>query len=462
MEKSFVTDLTEGNVPKQLMSYAAPFIFASILQSVYGLVDLVVVGQFVGSTGLSAVGISGQVMFLLTAMAIGFSSGGQIVISQLVGSKNLKRLNVTIGTLFSLLGILAIILTILGIIFCPSILSLLNTPEEAYAQAKSYLLICSIGMIFIYGYNGVCATLRGMGESKLPLYFVAIASVVNIVLDLLFVGGFKMQSAGAALATVLGQAVAFICSVIYLYKKRENFGFDFKLSSFKMEEKTAKVIIKLGLPMALQQMLINISMLYVNSCVNQCGLVASAVDSVGGKINGLMGVVCSSMNSAGAAMVAQNIGAGKKDRVVKIFWTSEGICMCFLALIIVLFMGCPTQIFRIFNQEPAVLAMAPTYLRIAIIFYATFATMAAPLSIINGVGNAGLNLGLAILDGFVVRISLTVLLGYTLGMGLEGFWLGNALAGFTTTIIGGIYFLSGRWKKRELLLHKETTDTICE
>ena len=446
-----IKDLTEGNVAKQLLSYATPFILASILQALYGLVDIVIVGQFVGSTGISAVGISGQVLVLLTAMAIGFSSGGQIYIAQLVGAKNLERLNRTIGTLFSLLGLLAVGLTILGLCFCPTILRLLNTPEEAFPQARMYMMVCSIGLLFIYGYNGVCAVLRGMGESKLPLFFVGIATVVNIVLDFLFIGGFGLAATGAALATVLGQAVSFIASSIYLYRRRKAFGFDFRPASFQIDSHAATIITKLGVPLALQQVLINVSMMFVNSKVNSCGLTASAVDSVGTKINSIMGVVCGAMNAATSAMVGQNIAAGKKERIQRIFWTNEGICCIFFVIVACMFWFFPAQIFSIFNREPEVLALAPLYLKIAIVFYATFATMSAPLGIINGVGHAKLNLILAIADGFVVRIGLTVLFGDVLGMGLPGYWLGNAVAGFTTTIVGGLYYASGRWKKRTLL-----------
>jgi putative MATE family efflux protein len=352
--------------------------------------------------------------------------------------------------MFSALAILGLVLMGLGVVFCGNILTILNAPAESFAEARSYLTICSLGMVFIYGYNGVCGALRGMGESRLPLVFVAIATVINIVLDLLFVGGMSMGAAGAAWATILGQAVAFIISMLYLYRNKERFGFDFKPSSFKIEPKILLALTKIGLPLAVQQLFINISMLFVNSHVNTYGVVASAVDSIGGKINSIMGVISSAMNAAGAAMIGQNMGAGKPERIKKIYWSINGVCMAFWVLLVGVFVFFPRQIFSIFTQDPEALAMAPTYLHIAIIFYLSFATMSAQLAVINGVGNASFNMILAILDGVVVRIFLAVFLENQIG--LTGLWIGNGLAGFTTTILGGLYYFSGRWKSRALLL----------
>ncbi len=451
-QNQLIKDLTGGNVTKELLKYAAPFVAASLLQVLYNMVDLIVVGQFVGSVGLSAVGIGGHLLILITTFVIGFSSGGQIYIAQIVGSGQIDRLNRTIGTLFTLLFASGALISVIGVIFSPSLIGVLNTPSEAVAQTRDYMVVCCSGVIFIAGYNVVSAILRGMGESRLPLWFALIATIVNIILDLVFVGALGMKSGGAALATIIGQGVSFIISIIYLYRHKDAFGFDFKLKSYKPVKEPLVVIVKLGLPMGIQQILIQTSMMYVNACINACGITASAVDAVGSKINGLMGVVSSSMHSASAAMIGQNIAAGKTDRVSKVFWTNEIVNTIFLAGIAVVFLLFPAQVFGIFNNEPEVLGMAPLYLKITLVMFATFAWMSAPLGLINGVGNARLNMILALFDGFVVRIGLTVLLGDIVGLGLTGYWLGNASAGFTTVIVGGVYYFSGLWKKRKLLV----------
>ncbi|MCR4841715.1 MAG: MATE family efflux transporter, partial [Eubacterium sp.] len=350
-DESLIKDLTEGNVAKELIVYSLPFMGASILQVLYNLVDLAVVGHFVGSVGLSAVGIGGHLLMLITSFIIGFSAGGQIYISQLVGSKNYDKLNKTIGTLFVLLLGTGVLITIIGLIVSPHLIGILHTPEAAVSQTGDYMLICCGGVLFICGYNVVSAILRGMGESRLPMVFALVATAVNVVLDLVFVGAMGMQSAGAALATIIGQGVSFLISIVYLYIHRKSFGFDFKLSSFIPNRVVMGRIVRLGLPIGIQQIFIQVSMMFVNSRVNACSLTASAVDAVGAKLNGIMGVITASMQSASSAMIGQNIAAGKKDRVRKIFWTNEAVCTGFLVVIAILCLGFPTQVFSLFNSE---------------------------------------------------------------------------------------------------------------
>ena len=232
MSNEIAKDMTRGPVLRQLAVFAGPVALANALQAVYSMVDMVVVGQFVGPAGLSAVGIGGQLQFVFLAFGMGFSVGAQVLLSQQVGAKD-RDLQPTIGTLMTMELITALLLTVLGIVLCPQLLHLMNTPEAALKDAWGYTVICCCGMIFIYGYNAVCGILRGMGESKLPMIFIAVASLVNLVLDLVFVAGLKMSAPGAALATVIAQAVSFLVAIVYLYRNRDRFGFDFKLRSFR-------------------------------------------------------------------------------------------------------------------------------------------------------------------------------------------------------------------------------------
>ena len=218
-QKTLVTNLSEGPVLQGLLRFAVPLMLANLLQAFYSMVDMIVVGQFCGPVGLSAVGIGGQVANLFLAIGWGFSSGGQVVISQQVGSGS-QKLSRTIGTLLSLEMILAVASMIIGVLFYRPILTAMNTSETAWSEAASYHIICCCGMIFIYGYNALCAILRGMGESKLPMVFVAISSLVNVVLDLVFVGLFHWGAGGAAAATVSSQGIAFLCAAVYLYRHK--------------------------------------------------------------------------------------------------------------------------------------------------------------------------------------------------------------------------------------------------
>lgn len=447
-----INDLTTGSVGKELLKFSFPFMLSNALQTIYNLVDMVVVGQFVGSAGLTAVSIGGQITWLLCCIAIGYASGGQIFISQLVGAGDHPGIRRTIGTLFSSITLFSILFTILGIALHRPLLTLLNTPAEAMEQAVDYVVICSAGMFFVYGYNTVSAILRGMGDSKRPFLFIAISALLNVVLDLLFVGPMKMEAGGAALATILAQGVSFVISVIYLYIRRENFGFDFKPKSFRIDGKTFKSLSYLGLPLTVQTSAINISMLYVSAGINNYGLVYSSVYGIGGRLHSLMFIITNSISTASASMFGQNLGAGKYDRVKQVFWYGNLFCMVFFVVVAALCMVIPEPIFRLFTQDPEVIAQAPHYMITMVVMFSGFATMTAGIALINGIGNGSLSLITALLDGVVVRIGLCILLSGPCGMGVWGYFWGNALAGYVSTIIGDFYYFSGLWKKRKLMV----------
>lgn len=446
--KTLITDLSEGPVFASLARFAVPIMLANLLQALYSMVDLIVVGQFGGSAGLSAVGIGGQIQSLFLAVGMGFANGGQIVISQQVGQKS-TRISRTVGTMLTMELLLAIIAGLTGILFYNPILTLMNTPDAAWDQAVRYMVICSTGMIFIYGYNALCAILRGMGESKLPMVFVGIASVVNIILDLIFVGIFQMGAGGAALATVLAQGIAFVCALVQMYRKRDAVGFDFRLRSFKIDGEQLRALCRLGVPLVVQSFMITASITFINAQVNAYDVVASAVDSVGGKLNTVVNVVTGAISTAAASMIAQSFAAQKIERVKQTVRACMLICMIWFVILATCYLLLPRQIFSIFTSEEAVLDLAPVYLRFAVVWLLALCSMNAPYSLVSGVGFASFNLVVGLLDGVVARIGLSMLLGHF--MGLTGFWLGNGLAGFVTTILMGVYYLSGRWKTRALV-----------
>lgn len=447
-EKTLVNDMSQGPVLKGLIRFAIPMMLANLLQAVYSMVDMIVVGQFGGPAGLSAVGIGGQLTNLFLAVGMGFSNGAQVVISQQVGMKS-KKISKTIGTLLTTELILAVIVGAIGVLFHQGILRLMNTPSTAWDEAVGYLVICSFGMIFIYGYNALCAVLRGMGESKLPMVFIAVASVVNVVLDLIFVGGFQWGASGAAAATVIAQGVAFFCAGIFLYRHKAAVGFDFRLHSFAIDREQLGALCRLGIPSVVQQFLITISITFVNAQVNAYDVAASAVDSVGGKLNMVANIITGAISTAAATMIAQSFGARKMDRVKHAFRACMAICMAWWVILSACYLLFPRQIFGLFTSDEQVLALAPTYLRYAIIWLLALCSMDAPFALVQGVGYASFNLVVGLLDGVVARIGLSLVLGHV--MGLTGFWLGNGLAGFVTTIAMGIYYLTGRWKKREAI-----------
>ena len=446
--KTMINDLSEGPVLSKLARFALPIMFANLLQAVYSMVDMIVVGQFCGSAGLSAVGIGGQLLTLFLTVGMGFSNGGQTVISQQVGLKS-DRIPQTVGTLFTTEFLMAIVVGLVGIVFHNPILNFMNTPDTARAEAVRYMIICCCGMIFIYGYNAVCAILRGMGDSRTPMIIIGAASLINVVLDLLFVAVFHWAAGGAAAATVAAQAFSFIAAVVYLYRNRIAFQFDFRPSSFKIDFEQLKALCRLGIPFVFQQFMITASITFINAQVNAYGVVASAVDSVGGKLNTVVNIVTGAISTASATMISQSFGARKLDRVKKTVRACLIICMAWYVILGSLYLFLPRQIFGLFTSEAEVLDLAPTYLHFALVWLLALCSMCAFFSLVSGIGFASFNLIIGLLDGVVARIGLSMLLGHF--MGLTGYWLGSGLAGFCTTIPMGIYYLSGKWKNRRAI-----------
>lgn len=445
---SLIRDLTQGSVTRLLLIFAFPLLCSNLLQTVYNMVDMIVIGQFVGREGLSAVSIGGDVLHFLTFLVMGFSNAGQVILSQYIGAGNRDRIRGTIGTMFTVTFLCAVGLTIVCYFGLDAFLTAMNTPQECFHYARQYGITCVLGLVFIYGYNLVSAILRGMGDSKHPFIFIAVATVVNLVLDLVFVALLGMGPFGAALATVIGQAVSFLWALFYLYRHKEAFGFDFRPASFKPDPEVLPKLIKLGLPMILQSAAINFSMLFVNSYINGYGVVASAVTGVGNKLGSITAVVTNALSTAGSSMVGQNLGAGKYHRVPKIIGVSLVVDLAFAALLSFLTICFPRTIFGLFNDDPQVLDMAMTYIPVAVLLYVGFAMRSPFFALINGSGNAKLNLIVGLLDGVICRVGLAMLMGIALEMGIMGFWLGNAFAGYMPFLIGGVYFLTGKWKKR--------------
>ncbi len=449
MTNSMVTDLTKGSVTKQLLKFALPLFFSNALQAIYNIVDMIIVGQCVDGSGMSAVSTGGEILHLLTFVAMGFSAAGQVIIAKQVGAGEFDRVKKTIGTMFSFLLIASLTISIVCFFLRTQILGWVNTPKEAYAYTMDYTVTCIVGLVFIYGYNIVSAILRGMGDSKRPFMFIAIAAILNIILDMLFVMVLDMKVFGAALATVIGQAVSFVVSIIYLFIHRESFSFDFKPKSFKMEKKALSGIVALGIPMAIQSAAISMSKVVLLSWINLWGPAYSALAGVFNKISTMSGVVSNSFTTAGSSMVGQSLGAGKDERVPKVMQT-VGVCsvaiMVVLSLVLILF---PNQVFGAFTNDRTVLAISGMIIWPVILNLFGAATRSISFSLINGSGNTKLNLAVAIIDGVLGRIGLAALFGFGLSMGCSGFWYGDSLAGFVPIIIGMTFFLSGRWKTKK-------------
>ncbi len=444
-------DFTSGSIPKLLGWFALPFMASNALQVFYSTIDMMVVGKFVGTAGLSAVSQASQIVNFATMACLGVSNAGQVLISQAIGAEKREKLNPIIGTLFCILMILACIFSAVFITGRHGILTLMHIPAESYAMAMEYLLICGSGMVFTAGYNMVSAVLRGMGDSKRPLLFIVIASFTNLALDLLLTGVMGLGVAGAAYATVIGQAVSFLFLVYYLYKNKESFGFDFKKESFRPVRPYTGMIISLGTPMAIQSGFINISMLFVNSIINQVGVVASATFGVGVRIDDIINKISQGIQYAAVPMISQNVGAGKKDRAKRVVywaWIYSGVLTAFFVTLYIFF---GRELFMIFSDDTAVHAMSDTFIRAILWMFPALSFMRGSGAFIQGIGQARLGMVLAILDGVLLRIGFSWLFGIVFNWGFYGFVLGYALAPYGYAVPSVIYFLAGKWETRRTL-----------
>lgn len=463
--KSQIKDFTSGKIFKPLLIFAAPLFLSNLLQLVYNMVDMVVVGNVIGKAGTSAVSVGGDLVNFLTVIAMGFGHAVQVLIARYIGAGERHKIGAFVGTLSGFLFLCAIAVSVIGIIFQNGILSVMNTPKEAFQGAVDYSLICMLGLVFIYGYNIVSAILRGMGDSKHPFVFISIAAMMNLGLDLLFVAGMNMGTAGAALATVISQATSFICSVVFLYFKRAQFELSIKFSAFVHWNKEMLVmLIKLGIPLAIRSAAVHISKIFVNSWINGYGVVVSAFSGIAHKIAYIVNQLALSVSTAGSTMVGQNVVVAKYDRVKKIMASIAVLTVSLSAVMIIAINLFPTEIFSLFTSDgdKDVLALVDGYIPIAILLFSATALRPITNALIMGSANNFVNFGTAILDGIVLRIGLALLFGLALDMGYYGFWLGDALAGFTPFVIGGIFFLSGKWKRtgREKIQVKEKKETL--
>ncbi len=441
-----IRDMTEGPVVSSLIQFTLPLFISNALQAVYNLVDLVIVGNYIGKTGMSAVSIGGDILHLLTFVAMGFSSAGQILIAQAVGARRQHEIQKIIGTMFTFLLGFSLVIGVACYGLRYSVLSWLHTPSASYQFTLDYMVTCICGLPFIYGYNIVSAILRGMGDSRRPFLFIAVAAVLNMVLDILFIRCFHLAVFGAALATVIGQGVSFIVSVVYLMYRRDSFGFDFRPKSFRMDEVQFKKLLALGVPMAIQSAAVNFSKIILTSWINLFDVTYSALAGIFNKINIMCGVVSQSFTAAGGTMVGQNLGARHYQRVNQVLLSILLICTALSVLLTLGMLFWPDLVYGLFTTDTEVLSLASILtLPIILNFYGA-ASRSVAFSLINGSGRSRLNLAVAIIDGVFARIGLAALMGFGLKMDCLGFWLGDSLAGFMPMIISLVFYLTGRWK----------------
>ncbi|MBO5293404.1 MAG: MATE family efflux transporter [Lachnospiraceae bacterium] len=440
---------TEGKILSPLIRFAFPVLFALLLQAMYGGVDLLVVGQFAEAADVSAVSTGSQVMHTVTVVITGLAMGITILIGQKIGEKKPQEAGEAIGSGICLFGILALVLTALMVFGARPISELMQAPAEALNQTADYVRICSAGMIFIVAYNLLGSIFRGIGDSKMPLITVSIACVFNIAGDLLFVAGFGLGAAGAALATVMAQAISVVLSFAIIRKK--TLPFNFHRQDVRLNGRVAGRILILGTPIALQDLLVSISFLVIMAIVNSMGVIASAGVGVAEKLCAFIMLVPSAYMQSMSAFVAQNIGAGKKERAVKALFYGIGTSLIagMVMAYVSFFHG--NLLAGIFAREGDVIAAAADYLKAYAVDCILTSFLFCFIGYFNGCGKTIFVMVQGIVGAFLVRIPVAYLMSRMAGGRL--FFIGLSTPASTVVQIVlcvGYFFYVVHGEKRNL------------
>ena len=446
----FGNDLSEGSVSRQLIRFSVPFLISNLVQSLYSVADMLIVGNFSGTAAVSGVNIGSQITHVLTMLVLGFCTGGTILVSQYMGARDYEGVKKTISTLITALLVGGIAITVIMFLLIDPSLRLLETPVESYQEAKNYLTVTIAGILFIFAYNAFSAILRGMGDSKRPFYFVLISCVTNIVLDLVLVAGFGMGALGAAIATVFSQAVSVVLCIIYL--RARDFVFDFKPSSFKIDREYLGKILKIGSPAAIQSGVTSISFMFITALVNTTGGVnASAAVGIVGKFNSFAIMPASAMSASVSTMCAQNIGANKWDRAIKTCKIGTGIAWVIGICIFAIAQIFPVQILSMFDRNPDMIEYGVQYMRAFAFDYILVPFVFCVTSLFTGAGHTGFAMMSNMISALLLRIPAAYIFSAVFGLGLFGIGLGAPVAslGSCALIIG--FLISGKWKVNKVI-----------
>ena len=438
--------LISGKIGAVLLEFALPFMLASFLQSVYGAVDLFVVGRYTGSAAVSAVSIGSQLMQIATFLVQGICMGGTVLIGQRVGEENWTGAADAVGNQCVLFGGLALFLTPVMLLVNKLLVRLMQTPAEAVADARSYLFICSIGFLFITGYNAISGIYRGLGDSKTPVYFIAIACAVNVALDFLLVGWFDLGAAGAAWATIAAQGVSFLCGLIHMWKN--GFAFPFTKKNFHPKLADMIWILKVGLPLAMQDVLVHLSFLAISAIINTLGLVASAAVGVAEKFMGFAFIPSSAFSSAVATMVAQNVGAGQRKRAVDSMKYGIGFSLICGVLICLVCQLVPEGLIGIFSKDEAVIRAGAQYIRTYSIDCILVSFVFCMNAYFNGNGQALICFAHSIAATFLIRIPVTWIMSRGSTESLLPMGLAAPAASLFSVAVCLIYFSRQRARRK--------------
>ena len=450
MDRTLGTDLTVGSIPRHLLFFSVPMLIGNLMQIGYSMVNTIWVGHLVGEDAVGASGVSFFVLFLLFGIVAGMSMASTILVSQYYGAKDYPMVGKVVDTSFVLALILSGIFTVAAILSCDSVLRAMDTPHANFSMASSYLKISMAGFVLMYLGFLINSILRGIGDTVTPLIFMAVGVGLNAVLDPFFIGGFGPFPLhgldGAAYATLVSQAVALVISFMYL--NRRNHLVTFHPAKLTLDPHMMFLLFKIGLPSIVQQSLVSISSLFITAFVNAFGSAATNAFGAVMRVDMLAFMPAVSLSMAVSSLTGQNLGALKPERVTEVFkWgmIMTSVITLSISLIVIIFTKPILAIFGL-GDDPKVMEIGVTYLRIVGSGYIFFGIMFISMGIINGAGHTMITMVFSLLSLWAVRVPGSWILSRTV-LGIKGIWIAVVFSFMVTMTISLIYYRSGRWKK---------------
>lgn len=438
-------DMTKGNPNKLILKFALPMILGNIFQQIYNLVDTIIVGKFVGADALAAVGSSFAIIVFITSIIIGLAMGAGILLAQFFGAKDLDKFKETTIISVIFIGLITLVLMGISILGIDIILKLFNMPKELLIDSKSYLMIILYGLGFTFIYNLATALLRSVGDSKRPLYFLVISSIINVVLDLVFVINFNLGVKGAALATIIAQGVSAILAMIYVYKSLSFIRF--KINDIKFEKYIFKLVVKYSALTAIQQSIMNFGILLVQGLVNTFGVTVMAAFAAGVKIDSIAYMPVQDFGNAFSTYVAQNKGADMYDRIRAGVKSSIRSILIFCIVVSSLILIFSRNIMLLFvnDSETEVISLGVQYISIVAIFYVLIGFLFMFYGLYRGIGLLKISIILTIIS-LGTRVILAYILSAT-SLGASGIWLSIPI-GWALADMVGVYMYKKKLSKK--------------
>lgn len=437
-------DLTKENELKTIFFFSLPIFVGNLFQQLYNIADTVIVGNFLGKECLAAVGFSFQIHYLLVALSMGISMGSSILISRYFGSKDMESAKMVMDTGFIFCILLSLVIAVLGVCFSYEILLVFRVPFNLLEAANIYLKIMFVGVIPTFAYNALTNILRGIGDSKTPTYILIVAALLNIVLDILFIKAFHMGVEGAAIATVISQLLSFIVCMVYM--KRHYSAFFINVFQLQFDKAELKKSLKIGTPAMIQQVFVSVGFMSLQFLINGFGTDCMAAYTAASKVDAFAEMPALNLGQAMTNFTAQNLGAKKKERVMKggkyalIMGMAVSAC---ISIIIVMF---PSVFISIFNRDAVVIDIGNSYLRIVPTFYVIFAAMQILNGLLLGYGKSFVPMIASVCSLCCLQVPVAIVLSGT-GLGYNGIWMAAPIGWFGGLLIRAIYFYYIRKKQ---------------